>query len=185
MRVIVLVACGLVGCYQGAARDQPARLTVGVNTRRFATPVNNDPATAVFRTTTPTPEAVPTETHQAMVASVGFTMPWQSAYFGGEVETGKLDAEGSSASGVYGVAGVGGALGRINLSAELVAGRRWLRFASADEDLGRTVFEPRVRADLWLSPRLSTGVTAGRTLGDQDIWMAGLFLAIHSHDFRP
>jgi hypothetical protein len=50
-------------------------------------------------------------------------------------------------------------------------------------DTGKLVAEPRLRADMWLGPQFTLGATAGVTLSDQNVWMVGLSLGIHSHEF--
>jgi hypothetical protein len=140
--------------------------------------------TTSFRTTTP-PEKAPTIPEQeAKLASVAFTMTSRhGVYAGGEVETGVLERSESSAAGVYGVVGVRQALVGVNLAVELAAGQRWLRYGIAGQDQSKLVAEPRLRADFWLGEQFSFGAAAGLTLDDQTVWMAGVFLGIHSHTF--
>jgi hypothetical protein len=47
----------------------------------------------------------------------------------------------------------------------------------------RTVIEARARAEAWLSPWLTLGVTLGSNVLDRNDWMAGVYLGAHSRAF--
>ncbi len=165
-------------------KDAPARLRVGPAVRHFSAPVTSSRGPAAFReTTTPTPPAL-TEAHQAALASIQFTMRSNRyLYSGGEVETGVLDTPGSSAAGVYGLVGASLPLLGGTLAGELVGGYRTVRYAIDTPDIGSLVLEPRLRGEVWISPRLTLEASTGFTVGDQRVWLVGVGLGIHSHDF--
>lgn len=179
---IAVVAMGCAGSANRPRTEAPARLTLGTTMRHYAT-VQQPPDEATFRTSEPTPTAV-LESQSAYLGSIAFTMmtPLAGIYAGGEVETGVVEP-GTSAASVYGVIGTRHALANIvNVGVELVAGRRWLRYPEEREEASFAA-EPRVRLDVWLSERITLGGVAGATLGDQNAWMGGLYVGIHSHDF--
>jgi hypothetical protein len=181
--VVVTVAC--VGCTARARNnDPPARLTVGASMRQFPAIQEPDATPAAFRSSEPQPTANEGSAQTARMAAIAFTMqtPLSGVYAGGEVETGALDP-GSSAASVYGVIGARQRFANLNLGVELVAGRRWLRYID-HESASMFAAEPRLRADIWLDEQFSLGGAVGLTLGDQTVWMAGVFLGIHSHAFR-
>jgi hypothetical protein len=180
--VVAVVACA-VGCVHRRIYDPPARLTLGPTVRHFSATPAKDTANT-FRTTTPD-KALPTIPEQeAKLGSLAFTMASRSGlYGGGEVETGVLGEPGSSAAGVYGILGMRKALVGANLAVEVAAGQRWLRYGIDGQDQSKLVAEPRLRADFWLGEQFSFGAAAGITLDDQTVWMAGVFLGIHSHAF--
>jgi hypothetical protein len=182
-RVKTLV--GLVIVLSGCTRrvyDPPARLSVGATTRHHAaTPVDN---TRSFRAVTTTPEPEMLAAQEAKLVGIGFTMAsGYGTYAGGEVETGVLEGESSTAAGVYGLFGFRHALPGVNLAVELAAGQRWLRYGGPDGEVSSLIAEPRVRADVWLGQRLALGAVGGVTVGDESAWMVGFYLGIHSHDF--
>lgn len=184
-----VAAVGVVIAWSGCVRrvyDPPARLTVGATSRHHsATPVGDSRSFRAVTNPSPTKELAAQE---AKLVNIGFTMAsGYGTYAGGEVETGVLEGDSSTAAGVYGLFGLRRALPGVNFAVELAAGQRWLRYGGPDGEVSRLIAEPRVRADFWLTQRLSLGAISGVTLGDQTAWMAGFYLGIHSHDFgrRP
>ena len=139
--------------------------------------------TAAFKATEQ-PMQQTTEAHEAFLASFGLTMGMSHGmYAGGELEAGALETRGSSAGGGYAVFGASLPFGRSALGAEVAGGYRTVRFAVDTEDLERVVVEPRVRGEVWLGPRVTLSASAGWTLGDQSIWMAGASIGIHQSDY--
>jgi hypothetical protein len=47
----------------------------------------------------------------------------------------------------------------------------------------RSVVEARARAEVWVSPWLTAGVTLGSNVLDRNDWMAGAFVGVHSRAF--
>jgi hypothetical protein len=158
------------------------QLEVGVNTRHFAAVPGDDIA---FRSSTgDTDSSLPAG--EAVTTSIRFTGKARyNTFFGVEGEVGEMIGYSTSnIAGAYGVAGARGELGRLRVAAELVAGRRWVRYEIVGKsDPSVMMMEPRVRADLWLSPRLTLGGAVGATLGDRRVWMAGFYIGLHSADF--
>lgn len=159
------------------------QLEIGLNTRHFAATAAQEGV--AFRTTSgePTP-GLPEGT--ALTTSLRFTGRTRfNTFLGVEGEVGEmLGRVGSNVAGAYGVAGVRSDLGALRIAAEIVAGRRWIRYAlDGAEDPTLMMAEPRVRADLWLASQLTLGVAAGATLGDHSVWMAGVYIGFHSHPY--
>ena len=158
------------------------QLEVGFNTRHFN--ADSDAKTA-FRTTGEMDPAM--NASSAVSTSLRFTgAAFTNAFFGFEGEAGALVGHPhSNLAGAYGVGGGRGVLGPVRLSAELVAGRRWVRYSLAGirTDPAKWIAEPRVRADLWLGSRVTFGGAIGATLDDQMVWIAGIDLGLHSHDY--
>jgi hypothetical protein len=179
LRLIVLAAVlASTGCmFDGARRlDRPARFTAGVASRQLAAP---SPSTVAARTTQPTGEhAMPT----SAVTAVGqFTMAMRrSTYVGVEAEAGTLGTAGSNYAAGYGVAGIESVSPYGAIGVELVAGRRMLRANVESEDVRDWAGEGRLRARFWLSPQLTFGAALGANPLDES-WMAGVYLAVHSH----
>lgn len=160
------------------------QLEIGLNTRHFAATAAQEGV--AFRTTTgePTTPGLPEGT--ALTTSLRFTGRTRfNTFLGVEGEVGEmLGRAGSNVAGAYGVAGLRSDLGALRLAAELVAGRRWIRYdLDGTEDPTRLIAEPRVRADLWLASQLTLGVAAGATLGEHSVWMAGVYIGFHSHPY--
>ena len=97
---------------------------------------------------------------------------------------------------VLGVAAIGGyriSGGRGSLAIEGAGGERSVsyHFASAYHDCEtsstitamRTVVEARARAELWLSPWVTAGVSVGSNVLEQSDWNAGLYLGLHTRAF--
>lgn len=159
------------------------QIEVGLNTRHFAAA---DPADIAFRTTTGEDPDPSLGEGTAVTTSIRFT--GRSRYntlLGIEGEVGQLVGfPESNFAGAYGVFGTHGDLGRVRLSAELVAGRRWVRYEIVGrEDPNKLIAEPRVRADLWLSPSWTFGGAVGATLSERQVWMAGLYVGLHGDPF--
>ncbi len=156
---------------------------IGVNTRHFAAPGPDDQI--AFRTTDDPDAAV--ADGDAVTTSLRFTGKTQwDTFLGVEAEVGALlGYPHSNLAGAYGVGGVRQEFGRVRLGAELVTGRRWIRYDLTHQvtDDSLWIAEPRVRADLWLSPVWTVGAAAGATLSDRPVWMAGLYLGISSSAF--
>ncbi|MEO8701063.1 MAG: hypothetical protein ABI867_13525 [Kofleriaceae bacterium] len=189
LRFVLVALCACIataGCALDPHRDnRPARLRLGTNARHFtstsAAPIalRRAPASASSESSTTTVG------HEGVTGSAQFTMTThRSFYLGGELEAGTLDNPGSNVAGAYAVAGAQHA-GRFgSLGVEVVGGWRALRYSLGDEQVSKGIIEPRVKAELWLSPKLTFGGTAGATLGEEGVWMAGLFLGVHSNWFN-
>lgn len=159
------------------------QLEVGLNTRHFAATAAQEGV--AFRTATgaSTP-GLPEGT--ALTTSLRFTGRTRfNTFLGVEGEVGEMMGRaGSNVAGAYGVAGVRSDLGALRIGAELVAGRRWVRYAlDGAEDPTLMIVEPRVRADLWLASQLTLGAAAGATLGERSVWMAGVYVGFHSQPY--
>lgn len=157
---------------------------VGLNTRHFAAAGPGDQV--AFRSTDEPAEAAPGD-GEALTTSMRFTgrTRWDT-FLGVEAEVGKLLGHPmSNIAGAYGVGGLRHELDRVRIGVEVVTGRRWarydLKYQRTDDDVWIT--EPRVRADLFLSPRWTLGAAAGATLSDRTVWMAGVYLGVNSSDF--
>lgn len=159
------------------------QLEVGLNTRQF-TAVEGD--RSAFRTMGPVTTDPALDANSAVTTSLRFTgrMAY-NVFLGVEGEVGEiLGLTGSNVAGAYGIAGARTDIGRLRVGVEMAAGRRWIRYElDGSEDASLMMAEPRVRADLWVSPRFTLGGAAGATLGERDVWMAGLYIGLHSHDF--
>lgn len=152
---------------------------MGVNTRAFAAVAGTDVA---VRSTNPPDAALAKSTAQTV--SFRFTGRTRyGTYVGAEAEAGVLEAPGSNLAGVYGLAGVRGDTRLFTFRAELASGFRKVRYDLDDTDATRLLLEPRARADIWLSPRFTLGGAIGATFGDRSVWLAGLYLGVHSSDF--
>ncbi|HEY5921819.1 MAG TPA: hypothetical protein VIV11_09130 [Kofleriaceae bacterium] len=191
MRNPIMIAC--FGCLvatsaaAGPKRDPPMQLEVGFNTRHFAAAEAGDDV--AFRSADPEMDAALGE-GTAMTASLRFTgNAHHNTFFGVEAETGKLvGVDTSNIAGAYGVAGIRHDLGRLRIGAELVAGRRWVRYRLiGKEDDSLMIAEPRVRGDIWLSQHWTFGGAVGATIGDRSVWMAGVYFGLHAFPFdrRP
>lgn len=138
--------------------------------------------TTEFRTTTDPPREMMTS-HEAVMGTLGFTMSGAyGLYAGGEAEAGMLDVPGSNAAAAYGIFGIGREVGGVTLGGELAAGYRTIRYSVDSDDYGKLVAEPRGRAEVWLGPQVTLGATAGLTVGEQMVWMAGFYIGVHSHE---
>lgn len=178
---LALVGATLVGCAFDPYRNKrPARLLLGANARHFAAPLRSEVA---FRDTTP-PAKEMTVPHEAAAATAQFTMGMRhDLYIGGELEAGMLDEPGSSLGAAYGVFGYDHRFAAGSIGAELATGWRSVRYSTDAEDLSKTIVEPRLRAQVWLSEYATLAATGGFTLGDQAVWMAGVSIGLHSSSF--
>lgn len=181
-----VIGCGLLIAASAAAQPDPERpmqLELGLNTRHYAA---SAPEQGVaFRSSVGEPETGQPE-GTAVTTSLRFTGKTRyNTFLGVEAEMGAmLGRAGSNVAGAYGVAGLRNDLGALRLAAELVAGRRWIRYdLDGGTDPTRMVAEPRVRADLWLAPQVTLGGAVGATLGDDAVWMAGIYVGLHSQPY--
>jgi len=158
------------------------QLEVGFNTRHFA--AAHAAEDVAFRSTEEPDPSLDSGT--AVTGSVRFTGRTRyNTFLGVEAETGYLvGIDHSNLGGLYGLFGMRHDLGRLRIAAEIAAGRRWIRYAVAKEfDDSVIMVEPRVRGDLWLTPKLTLGGAVGATIGDRSVWMAGLYLGLHDFEF--
>lgn len=170
---------GIAGPALANPPEPPVRFELGLNTRHFAAESREMVA---FRSTSP--ESGTFDGAAAFTASLRFTKAMRFQTFAGvEAETGMLAQHGSNIAGAYGVAGARGVIGRAALLVELASGRRWIRYGLGEPDFARWLVEPRVRAEVWVHPRFTAGGAIGATLGDQHVWMAGVYVGVHSLDF--
>ena len=168
-------------------RERPFSLEVGINTRQFAAASEGEQQVA-FRTTGEIDPEL--ESGTAVSTSLRFTGALAYDTFAGvEAEAGHLvGLSGSNLAGAYGVGGARGTLGPVRLSAELVAGRRWVRYSlvhHGPSDDAKWITEPRIRGDLWLSPTVTLGGAVGATLSERPVWIAGIYLGLQSRPSRP
>lgn len=180
--VLVAVLAGIAtGCAFDPARERrPARMMLGANARHFAAPTS---AEVAFRDTTPPPREM-TVSHEAVAATAQFTMGMRHhTYVGGELEAGALDEPGSSTAGAYGVFGIDLPFSGGSFGGEVASGWRGVRYSTDTDDISKMILEPRLRAQVWLSELVTLAVTAGTTLGEQRVWMAGISIGIHSYSF--
>lgn len=183
MRVALVVLALCASCaFDPARHSRPARMQVGAQVRHF--PAGQQVPMASFKASEQQPMRTTTESHEAFLAAFGFTMNMRNAmYVGGELEAGMLETRSSNAAGGYAVVGARLPFGKSSLSGEVAGGYRTVRFGIDTEDLERAVVEPRVRGEVWLGPRVTLSASAGWTIGDQQIWMAGLSIGIHQSDY--
>lgn len=95
--------------------------------------------------------------------------------------------------GFSGIAGYRAVGRRGSLAIEGAGGLRSVRykFDSSYHDCAtsttivdnRSVVEARARAEVWLNPWLTAGVTLGSNVLERDDWMAGIYLGAHSRAF--
>ena len=174
-----LLAVTVVGCaFDPGRHRRPARLLLGANTRDLG-PASQ--SATVRREATPSPDAVlGTAAH---TGSAQFTMGYGHVLAGFELETGVLDASGSSYGGAYGVLGAEHATRSGSLGVEIASGWRALRYRTGIEDDETIIVEPRVRGQYRFGSQVSLGGVVGATLGDEGSWMVGLNLGFHSAAF--
>lgn len=157
--------------------EPPVHFEVGLNTRHF-TAVEGDDNAAFRGETSDAAGAAQT----AVSISLRFTR-WlpRNLYAGVEGEIGKLDAfDHSNVAGAYGVFGARGDVGWLSLFVEMAAGQRKVRFGDGADEERKLIAEPRVRAEMWLGSRVTLGAALGSTLGEREVWMAGVYLGVHS-----
>ncbi len=175
MCLVLLVLTG--GVAQADKGDEPPiHFEVGLNTRHF-TAVEGDENMAFRGEVDPS-----TEAQTAVSIGLRFTR-WlpRNLYAGIEAEVGKLDAnERSNLAGAYGLFGARGQVGFASLFVEMAAGQRRIRFGDGSDEDSKLIAEPRVRAEMWLSSRVTFGAAMGTTLGERHVWMAGVYFGVHS-----
>jgi hypothetical protein len=104
-----------------------------------------------------------------------------------------VEQQGGMVLGLTGVAGYRASGRRGAIALEGAAGIRSVRynFESSYHNCetyttivsNRALIEARARAEAWLSPWLTVGVTLGSNVLDRNDWMAGLFFGAHSRAF--
>jgi len=113
----------------------------------------------------------------------GMRVPYH-LFLAGEVEFGRLADSGSNVAGAYGVVGARFPVGNAALlTAEIATGYRSIRYTLDSPEVGKAVMEPRIRAEIWVDEQFSFGATVGATLDDRFVYMAGLYIGVHSHTF--
>lgn len=158
--------------------EPPIHFEVGLNTRHF-TAVDTAGENTAFRSEGSDPT---TEANTAVSVGIRFTR-WlpRNFYTGLEAEVGKLDAfDHSNLAAAYAVVGSRVHVGFATLSVEMAGGQRKVRYGDGYDEERRWVAEPRVRGEMWLSPRVTVGGAIGTTLGGRDVWMAGFYVGVHS-----
>jgi hypothetical protein len=174
-------------CYHDAALPSvhPAQFEAGLNTRHYVPPAPE----AAFRAQEGTSSTSTGESGGAAGGSAAttgafrFTMSTPlGSYLGGEAEFGTLGTPGTNVAGGYGVLGLRRGNTFATASLEIAAGWRSIRYGLDKPDVDKLIAEPRLRGDLWLNPQISLGLAVGATLGER-VWMAGIYLGFHSHDF--
>lgn len=105
----------------------------------------------------------------------------------------QLDAATGMYMGAFGIAGVRGSAGRATFAIEGAGGVRSerYRFASTYHLCETTdviavtdgVVEARARAELWLNPWVTAGVSLGTSVVHRDDWLAGAYFGFHSRAF--
>jgi len=156
--------------------EPPIHFELGLNTRHF-TAVEGTEGTAFRGENDPS-----TEANTAVSLGLRFTR-WfpRNLYAGIEGEIGKLDAfDHSNLAAAYGLFGARHSMSFASLYVEMAAGQRSVRFGNGFEEERKLVAEPRVRGEMWLGPRVTLGAALGMTLGTRDVWMAGVYLGVHS-----
>lgn len=149
-------------------------------TRHYAAPADTQTA---FRTVGPLPEAQQGES-TALTGDFRFGMlDAHKLFAAGEVEFGRLTNHGSNVAGGYAVVGLRAPVGPTLLTAELAAGVRSIRYDLDAPDVTKFIVEPRVRAEIWLDSQFTLGVALGTTIDDRSVWMAGIQLGVHSHEY--
>ena len=163
-------------------REPPVHLELGVNTRHFAASERGRVALRSASGMLPEDDS-PGGTGVTM--SLRFTKWMRWATFAGvEAETGSLMEAGSNFAGAYALVGARGAVGPVALYVEGAPGKRWVRYGSMSKSYESYVLESRVRVETWLSSRFTFGGAIGATLtGDVRVWMAGVYIGVHSLDF--
>lgn len=160
--------------------EPPVHFEVGFNTRHFVAVDGDDNTALRGEVSDPSREA-----NTALTLDLRFTR-WlpRNLYFGVEGEIGKLDAfDHSNLAGAYGLFGARGDIGFAQLFVEMAAGQRKVRYSDGMEDAARLIAEPRARMEVWLGPRVTLGGALGTTLGGRDVWMAGIYIGVHSLEY--
>lgn len=181
-RSLTLLAVLLASSAASASpAEPPVHFEIGLNTRHLGA---SEPDNSVaLRSITDVEDGTPSGT--GITVSFRFTkwMRWNT-FTGVEAETGTLTTRNSNFAGAYGLFGTRHELGRLALFVEAAAGKRWVRYDIMENNRTTWMVEPRVRAETWLSDRFTLGGAIGSTItGDVRIWMAGLYLGVHSLEF--
>jgi hypothetical protein len=158
--------------------EPPLHFEVGFNTRHF-TAIDGAGENTAFRGESTDPSV---EANTAVSLDLRF-MRWlpRNFYAGLEAEVGKLDAfDHSNLAAAYAVFGSRVHVGFATLAVELAGGQRKVRYGDGLDEERKFIAEPRVRGEMWLSPRVTLGGAIGTTLGGRDVWMAGLYIGVHS-----
>ncbi len=179
-----IATCILVTSGIAAAEDRepPVHLELGVNTRHFAA---SERGRVALRTESGVLPDDGTPGGTGVTMSLRFTkwMRW-GTFAGIEAETGSLMEPNSNFAGAYGLVGARGTMGPVALYVEGAPGKRWVRYGSMSKSYESYLLESRVRAETWLSSRFTFGGAIGATLtGDVRVWMAGVYIGVHSLDF--
>lgn len=157
-------------------REPPVQFEVGLNTRHFTSAADDQSA---FRGEMDTSAY---DAQSAVTMGLRFTR-WLPMHMvaGIEGEIGRMPAySGSNLAGAYGIFGARFDMGSAELSAEMAGGVRSVRYNLEMGDERKIVFEPRVRAQIWAGPRMTVGAAVGATLEDRTVWMAGVYIGVHS-----
>lgn len=181
--IMALVSTGCL--WERNVERRLTRMQLGVTTRQVGVPAPTAPP-GVARTISP-PAETPELASSGVTGALQFTMrARRNVYLGGEVEAGPLERSGYF-GGAYGVAGAEVSSSVGTLSVELTAGRQWIRNELGADNVPRTMLEPRVRAQLPLTPQITIGGVIGASaLPDDRGWMAGIFVGMYSFDLnRP
>ncbi len=187
--VWIVASLATTGClWERNVDHRLTRMQLGVTSRQVSVdaPTATTTSGGVARTISPPAEA-PALASSGVTGALQFTMrARRNVYFGGEVEAGPLQQSGYF-GGAYGVAGAEISSSVGTLSVELTAGRQWVRNELGADNVPRSMLEPRVRAQLPLTPQITIGGVIGASaLPDDRGWMAGIFIGMYSFEFsRP
>jgi hypothetical protein len=158
------------------------------------------------------PESGGLDTAVTSAMRLGIGMP-HGLYAGAEAELGGISARGGTVEmqapgvfgtpqldastgmyiGLLGIAGLRGSAGRATFGLEAAGGVRTerYRFASTYHNCETTsaivvseaVVEARARAELWLNPWITAGVSLGTSVVDRNDWLAGAYFGFHTRAF--
>jgi hypothetical protein len=188
MRVIAFAAviglCASACIVDPHRNKRPARLQLGTSARGFPVTSTADQIAVGGQVSKRTETTSSMAQLGAVTGSAQFTMSTpHHLYLGGEIEAGVLERAGSNIAGAYGVAGLEHSLGFGSVGVEVAGGWRAIRLDLDQGDVNTAIIEPRLRADVWISPQLTLGAATGVTVGGHTGWMGGVFLGVHSTDF--
>jgi hypothetical protein len=101
-----------------------------------------------------------------------------------------ITADSGIVLGAAGVLGAGGSIGPASLGVELAGGVRAITYyyesrylactSHLSHSVSSSILEARARAQLWVSPFLHVGVSAGASVVERGAWMAGVHLGFAS-----
>ncbi|NVB82979.1 MAG: hypothetical protein HOV81_31665 [Kofleriaceae bacterium] len=124
------------------------------------------------------------------ISAQGGTVEMQAP---GAFGTPQLDASTGMYIGLLGIAGLRGTAGRATFGLEAAGGVRTerYRFASTYHNCETTsvigvseaVVEARARAELWLNPWITAGVSLGTSVVERNDWLAGAYFGFHTRAF--